>query len=105
MRPSAGPPEFNGGGFDLMAGEPFGPGIVALVTPDGLAHQVADGLAFPDGMLETPDNATPIVVESYAKRLSAFHIAADGNLCRRRVWAELATASLDSSRKWRKRRS
>jgi sugar lactone lactonase YvrE len=79
----------NGGGFDLMAGEPFAPGIVALVTSDGLARQVADGLAFPNGMLVTPDNATLIVAESYAKRLSAFHIAADGNLSRRQVWADL----------------
>jgi len=79
----------NGGGFDLMAGEPFAPGIVALVSPDGLARQVAGDLAFPNGMLVTPDNATLIVAESYAKRLSAFHIAADGNLSRRRVWADL----------------
>jgi hypothetical protein len=26
-----------------MAGEPFAPGIVALVTPDGLARQVGGG--------------------------------------------------------------
>ncbi|HEX9273060.1 MAG TPA: SMP-30/gluconolactonase/LRE family protein, partial [Candidatus Binatia bacterium] len=43
----------NGGGFNLMAGEPFAPGIVALVTPDGVARQVAEGLAFPNGMLVT----------------------------------------------------
>src|SRR5947207_1764863 len=79
----------NGGGFDLMAGDPFAPGIVALVTPDGSARQVADGLAFPNGMLVTSDNATLIVAESYAKRLSAFDIAADGSLSRRRVWADL----------------
>jgi len=79
----------NGGGFDLMAGEAFAPGIVALVTPDGLARQVADGLAFPNGMLVTPDNAMLIVAESYAKRLSAFHVAVDGNLSRQRVWADL----------------
>jgi len=79
----------NGGGFDLMAGEPFAPGIVALVRPDGSAGQVADGLAFPNGMLVTPDNATLIVGESYAKRLSAFDIASDGSLSRRRVWADL----------------
>jgi len=79
----------NGGGFDLMAGEPFAPGIVALVRPDGSAAQVADGLAFPNGMLVTPDNATLIVGESYAKRLSAFDIASDGSLSRRRVWADL----------------
>jgi sugar lactone lactonase YvrE len=40
----------NGGGFDLMAGEPFAPGIVALVTLDGSARQVADDLAFPNGI-------------------------------------------------------
>jgi len=79
----------NGGGFDLMAGEPFAPGIIALVTPDGSARQVADDLAFPNGMLVTSDNATLIVAESYAKRLSAFDIAADGNLSNRRVWADL----------------
>ena len=79
----------NGGGFDLMAGEPFAPGIIALVTADGSGRQVADGLAFPNGMLVTPDNATLIVAESYAKRLSAFDIAADGSLSGRRVWADL----------------
>ncbi len=79
----------NGGGFNLMAGEEFAPGIVALVSPDGSARQVADGLAFPNGMLVTPDNSTLIVAESYAKRLTAFDIAADGGLSNRRVWADL----------------
>lgn len=79
----------NGGGFDLMAGAPFSPGFIALCTPDGSTRQVADGLAFPNGMLITPDNATLIVAESYAKRLTAFDIAADGSLARRRVWADL----------------
>jgi sugar lactone lactonase YvrE len=79
----------NGGGFDLMAGEDFAPGVVALVTPDGSARQVADGIAFPNGMLVTPDNSTLIVAESYAKKLTAFDIAADGGLSNRRVWADL----------------
>jgi sugar lactone lactonase YvrE len=79
----------NGAGFNLMAGEPFAPGIIALVAPDGSARKVADGLAFPNGMLVTADNATLIVAESYAKRLSAFDIDADGGLSRRRVWADL----------------
>jgi sugar lactone lactonase YvrE len=43
----------NGTGFDLMAGEAFAPGIIALVTPDGRARPVADGLAFPNGMAVT----------------------------------------------------
>src|SRR6266581_777379 len=79
----------NGGGFDLMAGEKFAPGIVALITPDGSARQVADGIAFPNGMVVTPDNSTLIVAESYGKRLTAFDIAADGSLSNRRVWADL----------------
>jgi len=79
----------NGGGFDLMAGEEFAPGIVVLVTPDGSARQVADGIAFPNGMVVTPDDSTLIVAESYAKRLTAFDIAADGSLSNRRVWADL----------------
>ncbi|HKC75553.1 MAG TPA: SMP-30/gluconolactonase/LRE family protein [Chloroflexota bacterium] len=44
-------------GFDFPGGE-FVPGILALVTPDGSAQQVADGVAFPNGMVVTPDNAT-----------------------------------------------
>jgi sugar lactone lactonase YvrE len=79
----------NGGGFDLMRGEPFAPGIIALVTPEGSARQVADGLAFPNGMLVTPDNATLIIAESYAGRLTAFDIDEDGSLSNRRIWAEL----------------
>src|SRR5262249_50989241 len=79
----------NGGGFDLMAGEPFAPGIIALVTPEGRARQVADGIAFPNGMLVTADNATLIVGESYGSKLTAFDIEEDGGLSNRRVWAEL----------------
>ena len=79
----------NGIGFNMMAGEEFAPGMIALVTPDGSARRVADGLAFPNGMLVMPDNATLIVAESYAKRLTAFEIAADGGLANRRVWADL----------------
>ena len=79
----------NGGGFDLMAGEKFAPGMIALVTRDGLIRQVADGIAFPNGMAVTPDNSTLIVAESYGKKLTAFDIAQDGQLSNRRVWADL----------------
>jgi sugar lactone lactonase YvrE len=79
----------NGGGFNLMAGEEFAPGIVAMIGPDGSARQVADGLSFPNGMLVMPDAQTLIVAESYANRLTAFEIVAGGGLSNRRVWAEL----------------
>jgi sugar lactone lactonase YvrE len=75
-------------GFDFPGGE-FAPGILALVTPDGSARQVADGVAFPNGIVVRPDNSTLIVAESYANRLTAFNIAADGSLSNRRVWADL----------------
>jgi sugar lactone lactonase YvrE len=75
-------------GFDFPGGE-FAPGIVALVTPDGVARQVADGLAFPNGMAVEPDNATLIVAESYGQKLTAFDIASDGSLSGRRTWAEV----------------
>jgi sugar lactone lactonase YvrE len=78
----------NNVGFDFPGGE-FAPGIVALVTPDGAARQVADGIAFPNGMAVTPDGSTLIVAESYGGRLTAFDIAADGGLSNGRVWAEL----------------
>jgi sugar lactone lactonase YvrE len=79
----------NGGSLDVFTGGMFTPGVIVLVTPDGSARQAADGIAFPNGMAVTPDNATLIVAESYAKRLTAFDIAADGSLSNRRVWADL----------------
>jgi sugar lactone lactonase YvrE len=65
-----------------------GTGITVL-TSDGSLRQVADGIAFPNGMAITPDNSTLIVAESHGRKLSAFAIAADGNLSNRRVWADL----------------
>jgi sugar lactone lactonase YvrE len=81
-------------GFDFPVGA-FAPGILALVTPDGLARQVADGVAFPNGVVVTPDNATLILAESYGHRLTAFDIAADGSLSNRRVWADLDNGAPD----------
>jgi sugar lactone lactonase YvrE len=78
----------NGGGFDIP-GQQIASGIIALVTHDGSARQVAEDIAFPNGMAVTPDNSTLIIAESYGKRLSAFDIAADGSLSNRRVWADL----------------
>ena len=81
-------------GFDFPAGE-FAPGVLALVTPDGEVRQVADGFAFANGMVVTPDNKTLILAESYAHRLTAFDIDASGNLSNRRVWADLGGDSPD----------
>ena len=78
----------NNTGFEFPGGA-FAPGTIVLLKPDGTARQVADGIAFPNGMAVMPDNQTLIVAESYGKRLTAFDIAADGGLSNRRVWADL----------------
>ena len=80
----------NNQGFDFPGGQ-FAPGTIALLTPDGTTRQVADGIAFPNGMAVTPDNSTLIVAESYGNRLTAFDIEASGNLSNRRVWADTGT--------------
>lgn len=46
-------------------------------------------------MAITPDNSTLIVAESHGKKLTAFDIAADGSLSKRRVWADLGTGVPD----------
>jgi sugar lactone lactonase YvrE len=64
------------------------PGKIALVRPDGSAREVANELAFPNGMVITPDNKTLVVAESFAARLTAFDIESDGALSNRRIWAD-----------------
>ena len=75
--------------FDQVIASGQAPGKVLLVTPEGEAREVGDGLSFPNGMVVTPDNATLIVAESFARRLTAFDIGADGGLSNRRVWADV----------------
>ena len=77
----------NSVGFAFGVEEPA-TGIIALVRPDGSARQVADGIEFANGMVVTPDNSTLIISESFAGKLTAFDIAADGSLSNRRVWAD-----------------
>ncbi|MBZ9863097.1 SMP-30/gluconolactonase/LRE family protein [Mesorhizobium sp. CA12] len=79
----------NGGGPAPAPGEHFGPGTIVLLRPDGGVRQVAEDIAFANGMAVTPDNNTLVVAESHANRLTAFDIAEDGNLSNRRVWADL----------------
>jgi len=69
--------------------EAFRPGAIALITPDGRVRLVAEDIHFPNGMVITPDDSTLIVAESWARRLTAFDIDADGSLHHRRVWANI----------------
>ena len=70
---------------------------MALVTPDGAVRQVADGVAFPNGIAITPDGATLMLAESYGNRLTALDIAPGGGLSGRRVWADLGDGVPDGS--------
>ena len=76
-------------GFNPMAGEAFQPGFVHLIAPDGSVRQVADDIAFPNGMAVTADNSTLIVADSYRHNLIAFDIGVHGGLSNRRIWAHL----------------
>jgi sugar lactone lactonase YvrE len=77
----------NGADFDFAGGGAPTPGWIRLVDPDGTTREVAGDIAFPNGMVVTPDGSTLVVAESFAGRLSAFDIGHDGSLSRRRTWA------------------
>lgn len=85
----------NGGSFDFATGAGAESGVVALVRPDGSVRRVADNIHFGNGMAIAEDGSTLIVAESWASRLSAFDIAADGGLSNRRVWADLGDSPPD----------
>ncbi|MFI5314997.1 MAG: SMP-30/gluconolactonase/LRE family protein [Myxococcota bacterium] len=72
-----------------MAGDPQRTTSLALVDPDGKARVAATDLMFPNGAVITPDEQTLIVGETFAARLTAFEIARDGSLSKRRVFAQL----------------
>jgi sugar lactone lactonase YvrE len=72
-----------------------GPGVIVLVRSDHSVQQVADDIAFPNGMAITPDNQTLIVAESHGKRLTAFDIEMDGSLSNRHLWADLGAGVPD----------
>ncbi len=76
---------------DLRRISPFG---WSEITVDGRGNAFVNSLNFDfadftEVLAVTPDNGTLIVAESFAARLTAFDIAADGSLSNRRVWADV----------------
>jgi sugar lactone lactonase YvrE len=57
------------------------------VDPDGSVAVAADGLVFPNGIVASADRRTLLVAETWACRIAAFDVAADGTLGGRRDWA------------------
>jgi len=76
-------------GFDFEASDPYAPGEIVTVSPEGIAEIAADNLAFPNGMVITPDGKILIVSETLGERLTSFDINEDGSLTNRRTWAVL----------------
>jgi sugar lactone lactonase YvrE len=76
-------------GWDYESGAALRTTALALVHPDGRAVRAAEDLAFPNGMVLTPDGRTLIVAETFARCLTAFDVAPDGSLANRRVWASV----------------
>ncbi len=76
-------------GFDLNSGQPLKTAEIIMVTPDGNARVVADGLRFPNGTVITPDQQTLIVGQTFGKCLTSFDIQPDGSLENQREWAPL----------------
>ena len=77
-------------GLDLENPTPTVPTCLVVVPPDGDARIVAEDLYFPNGCALSADGKELIVAETLAGRHTAFTIESDGNLTRRRVWAQPA---------------
>jgi sugar lactone lactonase YvrE len=78
-------------GYNFLdpAQKPVNSCVIVRVSPEGQSAVVAKDLAFPNGMVITPDNKTLIVAETLNNCLTAFDIIPDGSLSGRRVWAQL----------------
>jgi sugar lactone lactonase YvrE len=81
-------------GFDYTAGLPdIVDSPIFLLTPDGVAREVARGFNYANGLAITPDGRSLIVAESFAHRLVTVDIDDDGSLGNRRVLAEFDGSS------------
>lgn len=83
-------------GFDLMGGAPPETTGLLRMDPDGSARVVAEELAFPNGMALS-DQGVLLVDETFANRVTAFDVAADGSLGNRRVWARFGEPPVGST--------
>jgi sugar lactone lactonase YvrE len=82
-------------GYAFATGGEFRKTEILLVMPDGRVRVAARELAFPNGMVITPDGRHLIVGESFAARLTCFEREKDGALTGRRVFAKLSGAVPD----------
>ena len=82
-------------GFDLEQQAPFETAHLAHVAPNGEVCRVEHPLAFPNGLVITPDGSTLIVGETFGGQYTAFDLDGDGHPVNPRVWAAVPGASPD----------
>lgn len=68
-------------------------GTVHYVDDQGRTHLVADGLAFPNGIVLTPDGKRLLLAESKFNRVLEYPIDSPGKVGQHRVFAELPEKS------------
>jgi gluconolactonase len=66
-------------------------GTVHYVDAQGQTRRIAEGLAFPNGIVLRPDGTTLLVGESGFNRILAFAVVAPGKLGTRKIFATLPT--------------
>ncbi len=81
-------------GFEFPGGE-FRTTNLLLVTPQGEVREVAQGLAFPNGMVIDPRRNRLVVAETFGAKLTAFPILANGDLGQASTFAEIEGSSPD----------
>lgn len=64
-------------------------GTVHYVDPQGRTHLVAEGLAFPNGIVLRPDGRTLLVGESGHNRILSYEVKSPGKVGPQRVFANL----------------
>jgi gluconolactonase len=70
-------------------------GTVHYVDPQGKTHLVAQGLAFPNGIVLRPDGKTLVVGESERNRVLSYPVMAPGKLGPQQVLADLPSKQGD----------
>jgi len=70
-------------------------GTVHYVDAKGKTHLVAQGLAFPNGIVLRPDGKSLLVAESNHNRIFVYTVAAPGKVGERKIFANLPTKAGD----------
>lgn len=72
---------------------PLQPTVLVRCDPDGTVTVVATDVVTPNGVVVSPDGRELLLAESFAGRISAWDVSADGSLRNRRMWANFGRPS------------